>query len=141
MPRVPISPQQARVLIVEDDANNRLVAAKLLQVAGVPLENIFEVEGDPAAFLAARPAGSLDLILLDLQLPGKNGYTILQELRAMPALADVIIVALTANVMRHDIERAQAAGFDGFIGKPIDGRRFPEWIRRLLAGEQVWAAV
>lgn len=141
MARLPISPHQARVLIVEDDANNRLVAAKLLQVAGVPPKNIMEVEGDPAAFLAGQPPDSIDLILLDLQLPGKSGYTILQELRADPRLAEVKVAALTANVMRADIERAQAAGFDGFIGKPIDGRRFPEWIRRLLAGEQVWAAV
>lgn len=140
MARTPILPQQARVLIVEDDANNRLVAAKLLQVAGVPPENILEVEGDPIAFLAGQPPGSIDLILLDLQLPGKSGYTIVQELRADPRLAETKVAALTANVMRADIERAQTAGFDGFIGKPIDGRRFPEWIHRLLAGEQVWAA-
>jgi two-component system cell cycle response regulator DivK len=127
-------------LVVEDEPNNRLVVVKLLQVAGVRPQNIVEIEGDAATFLQGRPPNSVDLILLDLQLPDKDGYTILRELRADPALAGIPVVALTANVMRPDVERAQAAGFDGFIGKPIDGRRFPEWVRRLLAGEAVWTA-
>lgn len=137
----PKTAAQARVLIVEDDPNNRLVAAKLLRVAGVAPENILEIEGDATSYLRACPPGSVDLVLLDLHLPGKDGYVILQELRADPALADIPVIALTANVMRQDVERARSAGFDGFIGKPIDGRRFPDWIRRLLAGEQIWAAV
>src|SRR5512136_2498634 len=138
MPRSPVPPEHAHVLVVEDDPNNRLVAVKLLRVAGVPPENVIEIDGDAAGYLRARPPVKIDLILLDLQLPGKDGYKILKELRADPALAEIPVVALTANVMRTDVARAQAAGFDGFIGKPIDGRRFPEWIQRLLAGESVW---
>lgn len=141
MPRPPVSPDQAHVLVVEDDANNRLVAVKLLKVAGVPLQNVIEIDGDAVAYLRARPPVKIDLVLLDLQLPGKDGYAILAELRADPELAGIPVVALTANVMRADIARAQAAGFDGFIGKPIDGRRFAEWIRRLLAGENVWTTI
>jgi two-component system cell cycle response regulator DivK len=133
-----ITLQQARVLVVEDDPNNRLVITKLLQLAGVPAGNIFAVEDDIASYLHTRPPGSVDLILLDLRLPKKDGYAILSELRADPALADIRIVALTANVMRQDIMRAQAAGFDGFIGKPIDGQRFPAMLRDILAGQSVW---
>ncbi len=117
------------------------IAIKLLQVAGALPENIWETDGDAAAFLRARAPGDVNLILLDLQLPGQDGYAILQELCTNPALAGIPVVALTANVMRHDIERAQATGLDGFIGKPIDGRRFPDWLRCLLAGEQVWMAI
>lgn len=135
---IPVAPADARVLVVEDEPNNRLVVIKLLQLAGLNPRNITEIDGDAAAFLRGKPPDSVDLILLDLQLPRKDGYTILKELRADPALAGIYVVALTANVMRQDIERAQAAGFDGFIGKPIDGRRFADWIRRLLAGEKVW---
>ncbi len=140
MPRPPVAPGQAHVLVVEDDANNRLVAVKLLKVAGVPPENVVEIEGDAAEYLHTSPS-PIDLVLLDLQLPGKDGYAVLQELRADPALADIRVVAVTANVMKVDIEHVRAAGFDGFIGKPIDGRRFPDWIKRLLAGENVWTAV
>jgi two-component system cell cycle response regulator DivK len=132
--------ERARILVVEDDTNNRLVAVKLLQVMGVLPANIFETDSDAVNFLRARAPEGVDLILLDLHLPGKDGYTILQELRADPALANIPVVALTADVMRHDIERARVAGFNGFIGKPIDARRMSEWVQRLLAGEQVWTA-
>ncbi len=133
-----ISPQQAHVLVVEDDPNNRLVITRLLKLAGVMPENIYEAEGDAAAYLRTNPIQHLDLIFLDLQLPKKDGYMILQELRADPDLASTLIVALTANVMRHDVERARSSGFNGFIGKPIDGRRFTEILKQLLAGESVW---
>jgi two-component system cell cycle response regulator DivK len=133
-----VTPQQARVLVVEDDPNNRLVITKLLQLSGVPIGNIFAIEGDAVSYLQTRPSNSVDLILLDLRLPKKDGYAILSELRADPAFAAIRIVALTANVMRSDILRAQAAGFDGFIGKPIDGQRFPAMLRDILAGQSVW---
>ncbi len=143
-----------QVLVVEDDENNRLVLTKLLELAGVPAEHILALEGDPAQFLRPQPfrlgtqperldilSNQVDLILLDMQLPGKDGYEILRELRANGDLADVMVVVVTANVMRDDVERAQRAGFDGFIGKPINGPRFKEWLERLLRGEAVWSAV
>ena len=80
----------------------------------------------------------VDLILLDIQIPGEDGYQVLRQIRATPALAEIKIVAVTANVMTSDLERTQAAGFDGFIGKPLKIKRFPEQIRRILAGEAVW---
>ncbi len=132
------SPQQARVLVVEDDPNNRLVITRLLRLAGLLPENIFEAEGDAISYLRSKGLTGLDIIFLDLQLPKKDGYAILQELRADPVFAKTRIVALTANVMRQDVERARSSGFDGFIGKPIDGRRFSDVLRRLLAGEAVW---
>ncbi|MCB8966411.1 MAG: response regulator [Ardenticatenaceae bacterium] len=138
MPRAIRTPQEATVLIVEDDPSNMLVAQKLLQVAGVKPDHIYGAAGDPLPLLQGELQGRVDLVLLDLHLPGKDGYTILQEIRTDPLLADVIVVALTANVMLPNVNHAQEAGFDGFISKPIDGRRFADWIRRLLAGEAVW---
>jgi len=91
--------------------------------------------------LNALPPDTIDLVFLDIQLPKKDGYTILQELRADPRYAGLQVVALTANVMRQDIERARTAGFDGFIGKPVDGRRFSQTLNRLLAGESVWTVL
>jgi two-component system, cell cycle response regulator DivK len=130
--------QEARLVVVEDDPNNCLVVVELLKAGGVQAQNIVELDGGVLDYLRTRPADQVDLILLDIQLPGKNGYTILEELRTDPHLADIPVVALTANIMREDIKRAQAAGFNGFIGKPIDGFLFAEWIQRLLAGESVW---
>ncbi len=129
-----------RVLVVEDDPNNRVVISRLLRLAGVGEDRCFEVEGDAAAFLRDRGA-EIDLVFLDLQLPRKDGYRILAELRSDPNAAGLIVVALTANVMKQDIERCRKAGFDGFIGKPIDGRRFAEMLGKILRGEPVWTIV
>ncbi len=134
-----IEARDARILVVEDDPNNRLVITRLLKLAGISPERVWEYPGDPAAFFDERPEG-VDIVFLDIQLPKKDGYAILKELRARPESAGATIVALTANVMHQDIERAREAGFDGFIGKPIDGRRFTEVMGRILAGEAVWTA-
>ena len=132
--------KQAHIFIVEDDENNQIIAIKLLELAGVAPENIFVVESDPTAHIQAL-ADSIDLILLDIQLPGKDGYKVLQELRQIPQLADVPIVAMTANIMKTDIEKMRAANFDGLISKPINARRFDEWIERILNGETIWTNV
>lgn len=133
--------EQARILIVEDEENNQIIAVKLLQLAGVLLPNIFTVDRDPAPYLQSTLKEEVDLILLDLQLPGKDGYKVLAELRQNPKLDGVPIVAMTANVMKTDIEKMRQAQFDGFIGKPINARRFSEWIERSLAGEAIWTTV
>ena len=140
MAKKSVAIEQARILIIEDDDNNRLISVKLLQLAGVPADNIFTVTSDPAPFLETL-LGNIHLILLDLQLPVKDGYKVLRELRQNPQLAGVPIVAMTANVMKADIERMRQAQFDGFIGKPINARRFAEWIERSLAGEAIWTSV
>ena len=129
--------KQAHILIVEDDENNRLIAVKLLELAGVPLSNIFAIESDPAPFLE-NFTGKIDLVLLDIQLPVKDGYKVLQELRQNPLFNNVPIIAMTANIMKTDIKKMREAQFDGLIGKPINARRFAEWIERILAGETVW---
>lgn len=133
---IPLS--ETRILIVEDDENNRFVLTKLLQVEGVLLEHIVALPGDPLPRLAASKSVHFDLVLLDLQMPYKDGFTILAELRADPRFAHVPVVAVTANVMRADVEQARAAGFDGFLGKPINGPRLGERLRRILAGKPVW---
>ncbi|HSH04344.1 MAG TPA: response regulator [Anaerolineae bacterium] len=133
-------PSEATVLIVEDDENNQLVLRKLLQLAGIKPDNMAAIDSHVIPYLENNYPHGVDLILLDLQLPGKDGYAILKELRAHAAYKDTTVAAVTANVMRHDIEAVHQAGFDGFIGKPIDARRLPEWIHKLLRGESVWTA-
>ena len=128
---------RARILVVEDDPDNRTVIERLLRRAGIGLGSFAAIECDAAAYLSGTKE-SFDLVFLDLQLPKKDGYAILEEIRADPRLAPMRVVALTANVSRREVERCRAAGFDGFIGKPIDGRRFSELLRKILKGEAVW---
>ncbi len=130
-------PSGARILVVEDDPDNRTVIERLLLLSGVGKESFASIEGDAAAFIAAS-GRDFDLVFLDLQLPKKDGYAILGEMRGDPRMARMRVVALTANVSRREVERCRQAGFDGFIGKPIDGRRFSALLRRLLSGEDVW---
>jgi two-component system cell cycle response regulator DivK len=86
----------------------------------------------------AESLPQLDLILLDIQIPHEDGYAILQRIRSIPKLKDTCVVAVTANVLPQDEARARAAGFDGFIGKPLDFDRFPVQIRAILNGESIW---
>jgi two-component system, cell cycle response regulator DivK len=130
-------PSKARVLVVEDDPDNRIVIARLLRMAGVDPDSFATIEGDVDEFLAAQEK-PFDLVFLDLQLPKKDGYTVLAEIRADPKTAGTRVIALTANVARREVDRCREAGFDGFIGKPIDGRRFSELLRRILKDEAVW---
>lgn len=121
----------ACILIVEDSPDNMKLFRTLLAMNG------HEVIGLPGGddLLDQVRSANPDLILMDLQLPGRDGYQLLQELRA----ADLAqrVVALTAHAMAGERERAVEAGFDSYITKPIDVRQFPEQVRRVLAGETI----
>jgi two-component system, cell cycle response regulator DivK len=131
-------PENAHVLIIEDNADNLMVASDLLRMTGVRYVNS-RASGMQGLKLA-ETMHAVDLILLDIQLPYEDGYSVLRKIRANPRLKSTRVVALTANVLPQDEEKARSAGFDGFIGKPIDPMRFPEQIKSLLAGGDVWRA-
>lgn len=133
-----MSVADAYVLVIEDNADNLMVMTDLLRMAGVRYINA-RASGQQGLKLAER-LPRLDMILLDIQLPYEDGYEVLRQLKANPALANTRIVAVTANVLPQDEHRARAAGFDGFIGKPLDPLRFPAQIAALLEGQTVWAA-
>lgn len=129
-------PDEAYVLVIEDDLDNLLVATDLLQLAGVK-----HINAQTTGWQGLKLAESLpriDLILLDIQLPHEDGYAILDHIRAHPKLKATKVVAVTANVLPQDEARARTAGFDGFIGKPLFFDRFPQQIQALLEGEEVW---
>jgi two-component system cell cycle response regulator DivK len=130
----PDSQRNARVpkiLIVEDSPDNMKLVRTLLTLKG------HEVSGLPGGegLLDAIEGGQPDLVLMDIQLPGKDGFTLLREIRSSP-YGTVRVIALTAHAMSGDRERALAAGFDGYITKPIDVRNFPDQVQRALAGER-----
>jgi two-component system cell cycle response regulator DivK len=86
----------------------------------------------------ARKMSQVDVIFLDLGLPDGDGYEVLAQLRKDPALQHVPVVAVTARDAATEMALAQAAGFNGFLGKPLNRNRFPDQVRRILAGESVW---
>jgi two-component system cell cycle response regulator DivK len=132
-------PNEAVVLIVEDNPDNLFIALELVRRAGVP-HCYGLASGRQLLELIEVEEGPIHLILLDLQLPGEDGYAILTRLRTVPQIQSTRVVALTANVLVEDITLARAAGFNGFIGKPLNYHRFPQQIARILAGEEVWEA-
>ncbi|MBN1922696.1 MAG: response regulator [Anaerolineae bacterium] len=132
----PKQPWDAVILIVEDNFNNFLLMTRLLAFLGVK-----KCEWKASGWKVlefAETLGEIDLILMDLMLPDADGFESLESLRSHPQIKDVPIVAVTANIAQPFVERARQVGFDGFIGKPLDPDRFPEQIRRILAGEEVW---
>jgi two-component system, cell cycle response regulator DivK len=131
-------PEEAYVLVIEDDANNLMITTDFLRMLGVKYINA-RASGRQGIKLA-ESLDRVDLILLDIQLPGEDGYAVLGKIRTHPKLAATRVVAVTANVLPQDEARARAAGFDGFVGKPLDFDRFPEQIRAILEGEVVWMA-
>lgn len=131
-----IHPEDAYVLVIEDDANNLMIAVDLLRMMGIHYVNARASGWQALKLIETMPR--VALILLDIQLPYEDGYQVLRQLRAHPKLRTTRIVAVTANVLPQDEARARAAGFDGFIGKPIDFDRFPQQIRSLLEGAEVW---
>jgi two-component system cell cycle response regulator DivK len=78
------------------------------------------------------------LILLDIRLPYNDGYAVLDKVRQNPKLKNTVVCAVTAEASEEQMRRAQKAGFNGFLGKPLDPDRFPAQIKRLLNGEPVW---
>jgi two-component system cell cycle response regulator DivK len=114
------------ILIVEDNERNLELVRDLLQVSGYRTIEAADARSGVALATAYRP----DLVLMDVQLPDEDGVSALRRLRAHPNLASTPVVALTAFAMRHDREQFLAAGFDGYIAKPIDVRAFPDQVRR-----------
>jgi CheY-like chemotaxis protein len=78
------------------------------------------------------------VIFLDVQIHPLDGYEMLRQLREDPTYEKAIIIAMTANVMSHDVEKLQQAGFSGLIGKPIMKDIFPSLIEKVLQGQAVW---
>jgi len=131
-----IEPQSASVLVVEDNLNNFLLITRLLAYLGV--ENCDWKASGWQVLEFADSLPKVDLVLMDIHLPEEDGYQALAKLRAHPKFHKTKIVAVTAEATEDNLVRARAAGFDGFIGKPLDPDRFPDQIKQILRGREVW---
>jgi CheY-like chemotaxis protein len=116
------------ILYIEDNPDNRSLIRRVLEAEGY---RVIEASNAGAA-LGVLEQGSPDLILMDINMPDMDGYTLTAKIRSMPAFTHVPIVAVTANVMRGDREKSLKAGCDGYIQKPIDIDNLPYQIERFM---------
>lgn len=115
------------VLLVEDYAVSEFVISRVLRNAGCDVESA--ATGEEA--LAAATRGRFDLVLMDLQMPGMDGFATARALRALPGYAGVPIVALTAHTEEQYRAAADAAGMQGFLTKPVDSEELLAMVERL----------
>jgi two-component system, cell cycle response regulator DivK len=129
------SPKDATVLVVEDNVSNFVLIARLLGYMGIHCE--WKTSGyEVVEYADTLPR--LDLILMDIRLPYEDGYGALRKIRSSPRLKNTLVVAVTAEASPEQMNKARQAEFDGFLGKPLDPDRFPDQIKRILAGDPVW---
>lgn len=117
-----------RVLVVEDNDRNLKLVRAVLEHAGFDVSSAGTAEEALDIAVERTP----DLILMDLQLPGMDGFAGLAALRTQPATLAVPVVALTALAMPHDRERVRMAGFDGYLEKPISVRDLPSQVHAAI---------
>jgi CheY-like chemotaxis protein len=127
-PTVPPAAARARILIVEDDALNRLLVHDLLELRGHQVVEAATVDEARRAL----DAGRLDLLLLDVQIPGGGAEAVIRYARARDGFAEIPIVAVTSLAMPGDRERLLGSGFQGYLSKPIDTRSFGAVVESFL---------
>lgn len=121
------------ILIVEDNPRNLKLVRDILEYVGYRTLEAQSAEEGIALAREHQP----HLILMDVQLPGMDGVEALAQLRANPTTNAIPVVAVTAFAMKDDRERFLAAGFHGYLEKPISVREFPGQVADLLAGANV----
>ena len=139
LPREPTSrgsARQARILVVEDNQTNQWVARHVLERLG----HRVEVAADGARALGILATRPFDLVLMDCQMPGLDGYETTRRIRSGKHQADVPIIAMTAYAMMGDRERCLAAGMDDYLSKPIDRKLLTSvlghWLRSVVGRDE-----
>ncbi|MBU1223882.1 MAG: response regulator [Gammaproteobacteria bacterium] len=120
--------QAKHILLVEDDDTNRKLVRIVLGGGRYRISEAVSVEQALALLQHEKP----DLLLLDIRLGDGSGLDVIRHVRANPAFDQIPALAITAQAMKDDESRFLAAGFDGYLSKPIDTRRLPEVVERFL---------
>ena len=116
------------ILIIEDNDKNLKLVRDVLQVKGYATVEAGNAEDGIVLARERKP----DLILMDIQLPGMSGIDAIGVLRADPATAAIPVAAVTASVMPQDRNKITEAGFDAYVGKPINLKEFLDTVRNML---------
>lgn len=119
-----------KILVIEDNEQNRILMRQILKYHGY---EVLEAE-DGAAGLKMAGEHMPDLVLLDLQMPVMGGFAVIREMRKTPELSDLKVIAVTSFAMKGDREKALEAGFNDYVTKPIDTRKFIEIVKNIIPG-------
>lgn len=125
------------VLVVEDNVPNFVLIARMLAFMGIRNCEWKTSGWQVVQFAETMPR--IDLIMMDIRLPYEDGYQALDKLRKNPRLQNTMVIAITAEPSEAQLQKARQAGFNGFLGKPLNPDRFPDQIVRILSGEEIWA--
>jgi two-component system cell cycle response regulator DivK len=117
-----------KILVADDSPASRELICEVLEMSGYDV--VGAADGREAVNRAREHSPTL--LLVDIQMPRLDGYGVLRELRADPLLSGIYVVALTAYAMQGDRDRAMAAGFDGYITKPVDIAALREEVKRFF---------
>jgi two-component system, cell cycle response regulator DivK len=117
-----------RILVVEDQEDNRKIIRDLLSASGY--QSVEATTGDQGLALAERERP--DLILMDIQLPGMDGYEVTRRIKANPDLAHIPIIAVTSYALSGDDQKAYASGCNGYVTKPFSPRQLLAKIKEYL---------
>lgn len=126
--------RQLYALIIEDNSSDTAVLQSLLSRLNVRYDVI--ADSRQVASILPQIDPPPNVIFLDLELPGLNGYDVLQRIRALPKYAQVPVVAYTAH--SAEMSYARNAGFHSFLGKPLRGAEFADQLERILNDVPVW---
>ena len=127
--------EDAYIILIEDDPNSYLVVEELVEHAG--FKHFYHRSNGTKLVPLLEALPQVDLILLDIGLPGEDGFAVLKRLRAHPQSARAHIAAVTANIMHQTRLRAKDAGFDSFISKPIRPDKICDQMH-MLNGHAFW---
>ena len=120
-------------LIIEDNSNNSEVLAILLELQGVASTNVRSTRQVTSTI---EQLEHVDVIFLDLEFPYGDGFSVFKLLRSDPRYAAIPIIAYSVHISQ--VDKVRAAGFQGFLGKPLSIEQFPDQLRRILSGIAVW---
>lgn len=123
-------------LVVEDDAGGMAIIGVMMRFLNI--KAYINTTGEGVIQMAKAMKPRPNIVFCDINLPRTTGYEVLKEIRADDELSDILVIAVTAQDADTEIPKAREAGFDGYIGKPLNRMRFPRQLRRIFAGEDVW---
>ena len=120
------------ILIVEDNQTNAQLLKDVLVIKGYEVDIV--INGDNA--LASMEESKPDLVLMDIQLPGMDGYEVTRIMRENPQTKELPVIAVTAYALKGDKEKAMQAGCDGYMSKPINTRELPKMVEKLIGNPE-----
>ncbi len=120
-----------RVIIIDDDAEVRRMASRVLELEGYA---VLQADNGDEGLRLMRER-KCDLVLLDLRMPGREGWSVLEEMKAAPELSGIPVVMFTASADRFQVDKARIRGVQDYLVKPLSVTRLKESVGQALAGE------